>query len=302
MVTELIQKYVYLIQILLDAGDRGLNLEQIRTRWYRRFGEDYPRRSFNNHREAVADIFGMQIECRRSTNCYYIPYGDDATSENDSLAWMVNTFTVNNLLSLSKERLSGRIQVENIPSGQVHLTAIMSAMTEERALKIEYKKYQSPEADLLHVKPYGLKEYQKRWYMVASCDERNGALRMYSLDRIVSLEPTDVLFSVPREFNMEELFYNSFGPYIPSADAKAVTVKLRTDPSQANYFRDLPFHQSQKEERGAEGSIFTYRLIPNEDFMMELLRFTGKVEVLEPQEIREEIQNRIKQSIYDQNN
>ena len=32
------------------------------------------------------------------------------------MAWLINTFTVNNMLSLGKERLSGRVAVENIQS------------------------------------------------------------------------------------------------------------------------------------------------------------------------------------------
>lgn len=297
MVSELIKKYVYLIQILLDAGDRGLTLEEIRSRWNDRFGEDYPRRSFNNHRESVAEVFGIDIECRRSENRYYIPYGEEVINENDSLAWMVNTFTVNNLLSLGRERLSGRVQIENIPSGQVHLTTVLGAMTSSCRLRIVYKKYSSAEAETLHVSPYGLKEYQKRWYMVAWCSERD-ALRIYSLDRIMLLEPLADQFRLPEDFNMDELFYNSFGPYLPQEDSKPVTVRISTHERQARYFRDLPLHPSQIEEKQDDGeSVFSFYLVPNEDLYMELLRFTGKIRILDPPEVREEVLNRIKQSI-----
>ena len=72
MVTELLDKYIWLIQKFITAGDRGLNLEELGKAWERKFGSRYARRSFNNHREAVAEVFGIEIECNRSTNRYFI--------------------------------------------------------------------------------------------------------------------------------------------------------------------------------------------------------------------------------------
>ena len=72
MVAELIDKYIWLIQTLIDAGDRGLSLGEIADRWEDRYDEFYPRRTFNNHRAAIEEIFGIEIGCNRSTNRYYI--------------------------------------------------------------------------------------------------------------------------------------------------------------------------------------------------------------------------------------
>ena len=33
MITELIDKYVWLIQTFIDAGERGISLDEIMTRW-----------------------------------------------------------------------------------------------------------------------------------------------------------------------------------------------------------------------------------------------------------------------------
>ena len=53
MVTELLKKYIWLVQTFIRAGERGLNLEEISGRWEERFDSPYSRRTFNNHREAV---------------------------------------------------------------------------------------------------------------------------------------------------------------------------------------------------------------------------------------------------------
>ena len=171
MVTELLQKYIWLVQTFIRAGENGLSLGEISDRWERRFDSEYSRRTFNNHREAVEEVFGITIECNRGTNRYFIRYTDDVSDENAESAWLINTFTVNNILRLGKERLSGRVSVEDIPSGHMHLTAIMEAMTEGRKIKIKYHKYTSAQADELTLHPYAVKEFAKRWYLVAHCEE-----------------------------------------------------------------------------------------------------------------------------------
>ena len=61
MITELIDKYIWLIQTFIDVGETGLTLDQVTSRWERRYGTPYHRRTFNNHREAMAGIFGLAI-------------------------------------------------------------------------------------------------------------------------------------------------------------------------------------------------------------------------------------------------
>ena len=140
MVTELLQKYIWLVQTFIRAGEKGLSLNEIIDKWVDRFETGYSRRTFNNHRDAVAEVFGITIECNRSTNRYFIRYTEDVSDENAENAWLINTFTVNNMLRMSKERLSGRVSVEDIPSGHMHLTAIMEAMTDSHEIKITYLK------------------------------------------------------------------------------------------------------------------------------------------------------------------
>ena len=65
MVSELIDKYVWLIQTFIDAGDRGISLDEIMVRWENRYNCPYSRRTFNNHREVIAEVFGIEIECER---------------------------------------------------------------------------------------------------------------------------------------------------------------------------------------------------------------------------------------------
>lgn len=312
MVSELIGKYIWLVQSLIASGDGGMTFKELNEKYSRRFGQAYSRRTFNNHRLAVEDLFGIDIDCDRSTNRYFIPYSGDVLDNNESIGWLVNTFTVNSLLSLGKERLSGRVSVEEIPSGQKYLTAIMQAMEDGKELEIVYGKYSSDSSETLHVQPFAVKEHEKRWYLVAFCHERAGAdrrnddinaWRVYGLDRIASLQVTDVSFRMPKDFDVDGIFSQSYGIYFPKADQKPVTIRFKVTDEEARYLRDLPIHRSQVEENAAKGDgrIFRIRVIPNRNLTMEFCRHAGRLEVIEPEEVRlsvkEELEKAYKQYI-----
>lgn len=288
MVSELLRKYIWLIQTLIKAGDGGLSLDELGEKWEDRFGTPYPRRTFNNHREAVEDIFGIRIECDRSRNAYFIRSGSDAMDRDSASAWMINTFTINNILSLSRERLSGRVSVEEIPSGQKYLTLIMDAMLEGRELKCIYRKYlSSGDGNPYTLRPYALKEAAKRWYLIAYCNER-GAVRVYGLDRISGLELSENRFSVPQGFDVDELFATSYGVYM--SDTPACEIVFRASAKDAEYLDDLPMHGTQKKlSEDGNGTVFSIFVSPNTSLMMDFLSYGSRLEVLSPADIREKI-------------
>lgn len=295
MVSELIDKYVWLIQTFIDAGENGLLLEEIASKWEDRYGFGYSRRTFNNHREAIAEVFGIEIECDRRNNHYFIRYGKDAIDEQSSVGWLINTFTVNNLLSLGRERLTGRVAVENIPSGQIHLTGIIAAMQENRVISIDYKKYGRSEAESLTVEPYAIKEYQKRWYLMGFCQERGGR-RVYALDRITALRSTSWTFRMPQGFDVDELYSQTIGIFLDPG-SEPVFIYMRVSEREANFLRDLPLHPSQV-ETGRENGRVTFRIhvIPNEDLMMELKRRGKEVEVISPASVREVLARELREA------
>lgn len=287
MVTELLQKYIWLVQTFMRAGKTGLPLSEIEDRWENRFDLPYSRRTFNNHREAVEEVFGIKIECNRSTNHYYIDYSEDIQDDHAESAWLINTFTVNNMLSTGKQRLAGRISVEDIPSGHLYLTDIMEAMTESVEIVIDYQKYTSATSETLTLRPYAVKEFAKRWYLIAFCIERNG-LRVYGLDRVRSCKLTSDKFKMANTFDVDELFATSFGIYLPSEKARTIT--FRASESEARFLRDLPLHKSQEEIESKDGFVtFSIFVCPDKNMLMEFCKHGRRLEILSPADIREQI-------------
>ena len=294
MVTELLQKYIWLVQTFIRAGEKGLTINEISYKWENRFDSPYSRRTFNNHREAIEDVFGVHIGCNRSTNRYFIEHSYDVSDESAETAWLINTFTVNNMLSLGKERLSGRIAVEDIPSGHQHLTSVMEAMTENREIIIEYQKYTKATAEKFTLHPYAVKEYAKRWYIVAFCVERK-AMRVYGLDRVIKLESTENTFSFPKSFDIDNLFATSFGIYLPEGNGRTIT--FRTNVTEARFLRDLPLHNSQTEISN-DGTYVTFSLFicPDRNLIMEFCKYGSRIEVLSPEDVRNTVKEELKKA------
>ena len=236
-----------------------------------------------------------------SSDLYFIEYSEDVADENAESAWLINTFTVGKVLSMGRQRLSGRVAVENIPSGHQHLTSVMEAMTDNHEIVIGYRKYSSTEAERLTLQPYAVKESAKRWYMIAYCVERQG-LRVYGLDRIQYLEITDRSYKMPRGFDVDELFATSFGIYLP--EQRAQKIVFRTSAKEAKYLRDLPLHSSQCEEESGQDhvtfSIFVCAKDKNgkfyNDLIMELCRYGSRIEVLSPEDVREAVATELKKA------
>ena len=111
-------------------------------------------------------------------------------------------------------------------------------------------------------------------------------LRIYALDRIKALEPTERKFKLPKSFDAEKFFADHYGIIISDEEFDVGPVALKVDSWQSKYLRTLPLHHSQVEvERNEEYSIFEYRLCPSFDFRQKILSMGGSVSVLAPTDL-----------------
>lgn len=294
----LISKYVWVIETIYRA--KKISFTELNERWVRDVdisrGVRIPKRTFNNWRYAIQDMFGLFIENEGCGRYRYYIMNEEDISQNGLRSWLYNTFCVSNAIANSQS-IKDRILLEYVPSGQIYLQTIIEAMKENRVLNITYHSYWKDEEYNFDVEPFCVKLFKQRWYMVGlSTDEyfREQGPKIYSLDRIHYLCKTDETFIMPEDWNGEDFFAGCFG-IIADQRIPYQTVKLKVTESQANYIRDLQLHESQKEiERNDEYSIFTYYLRPQYDFIQEILSNGEDMEVLEPLSLREEIAGMIK--------
>ena len=124
----LMSKYVWVIETIYRA--RKITFKELNERWLNdeiSRGVEIPKRTFDNWRYAIWDMFGINIV---NENCgeyrYYIENTDDI-NHNGLRSWIYNTFTVSNALANSQS-IKDRILLEYVPSGQQYLKTIIQAM------------------------------------------------------------------------------------------------------------------------------------------------------------------------------
>ena len=290
---SLISKYVWVIETIYRA--KKISFKDLNEKWLRDIdisrGVGIPKRTFDNWRYAIWDMFGINIANENHGEYRYYIENEKDISQNGLRSWLYNTFCVSNALANSQS-IKDRIILEYVPSGQNFLQPIIEAMKENRVLNITYHSYWKDEENNFDVQPFCVKLFRQRWYMVArstySYYYEQGP-RIYALDRIQNLHKTEVTFEMPKDWSAEEYFDACYG-IIADQRKEPQNVKLKVSAGQANYIRDLKLHDSQEEiEKNEEYSIFSYTLRPEYDFMQEILRNGEDMEVLEPLWLRQEI-------------
>lgn len=288
MVKDLFRRYIWLVDTVYSAG--RLTYEDINERWRRTEmsgGEDLPLKTFHNHRHAIADIFGIDIECNRKGGYHYYIENAEDMEKGGIRAWLINTFAVSNLINES-HHLKHRILFEEIPSGQKSLTPIIEAMRDGVCVELTYKPFWDESFFVVKVEPYCVKVFRQRWYVLAHKPGSEG-LRIYSLDRIEDIRRTEHKFVLPEDFDAEAYFYDSFGVIVYDG-SPAEVIRLKVYDSKRKYLRTLPLHHSQREvEICGEYSIFEYFVSPTFDFQQEILSHGDEIEVLEPEHFRKEV-------------
>ena len=295
---NLVGKYVWLIETIYRA--KRITFKEINERWKDNVemsgGEKIPLRTFNNWRYAIQDMFGLFIENERCGSYRYYIDNEEDISNNGLRSWIYSTYCVGNALAGSQS-IKSRILLEDVPSGQVYLHAIIDAMKENRVLNITYKSFWSEKERTYNVQPLCIKLFRQRWYLVVRYDKPGYSPWVCALDRILLLENTEETFTMPKDWDAEE-YFDGFIGVLCYNDCNKETVKIKVSTSQANYLRSLKLHESQEEvERNEDYSIFTYYLRPTYDFMQELLWNGEEVEVLEPQWLRDEMRGRIERML-----
>ncbi|MBR2031538.1 MAG: WYL domain-containing protein [Alistipes sp.] len=279
----LINRYVWFVTTIYNQGP--ITLEEIQRRYESHFGrgEELSERQFHRYTDAVEELFDIEIKYSRTQRGYIV--ADREGIDNMGMRkWLIQTFSVNNILHESQE-LKKRILLEDVPSGQQHLTTIVDAMRESVALSMTYHSFHREVPSTFEVEPYCVKLFEQRWYMLGK-SEGYDDLRIYALDRIKALEPTERKFKLSKKFDAEKFFADHYGIIIGDKVFDVEPVALKVDWWQSKYLRTLPLHHSQIEvERNEEYSIFEYRLCPSFDFRQKILSMGAAVEVLAPYDL-----------------
>ena len=286
----LFQQYIWLVNTIHKY--RKLTLDEINRHWLDTdMSEGLPiaRSTFNRHRDAILDMFGVIIECDKKDGFRYYIYNAEVLEENSIQNWMLSTLSVNSILSESKG-VYDRILLEQVPSDGDNLHKFIDAMKRGVRVKVGYRKYGSQEIkSTMTLEPYFVKLFNKRWYALVKFPEPTGMLFTLAFDRIVSLEVTEDKYIYDKDFDPTGWFRNCYG-IVRDNDVQIQKIIIRAFGKEADYLRDLPLHHSQKEiTKEEEFSDFELVLSPTADFWTPLMARGATIKILQPQWLADEI-------------
>lgn len=282
------KEYIWLVNTIYDA--KRITLEEINQKWIlteMSGGVALARSTFNRHKDAIEDIFGIYIECDRYNGYQYYIGNADVLEEDTIQNWMLSTLSVNNIISESRS-LHNRIMLETIPSEGDNLRNMIDAMKKNVLVSVMYKKYSSSEAKEYLIEPYGVKLFRRRWYLLGRKHD-SGYFRTLSFDRMVSISVTDTKFKMDMGFNVDKYYKDCFG-IVSNDGTELQRVVIRAFEKERFSLRDLPIHHSQKEIfQGENYSDFEYMLRPTLDFTGYLISRGTCIKVLEPVWLADEV-------------
>ena len=284
MARNLINRYIWIIDTIERYG--SITRETLNELWMQSSlgdGEPMARRTFYSYRNAIAETFGIVIECNPRTYEYYIDH-DNSANDHRRQRWMIDSMALSGMLSDAAD-VASRIVLEEVPSAREHLPTVIDAMRQNKRLRFDYRPYTRLSAKTgVVIEPYFVKIFRQVWYVIGY-NVQDDKIKTYALDRITNLNiDAGHTFQMPPEFSPKAFFQDCFG--ITTSNRPPQRIVLRVEPTQAKYFRALPLHHSQIEVVHDNYSIFTYRMCVTYDLRERLLSHGSNVEILEPQSLR----------------
>lgn len=128
--------------------------------------------------------------------------------------------------------------------------AVSESLQRGRALSIRYHRPGESPGDPRVVRPYAFVLSGRDWMVLAE-DQSAGQVKLFYLARIEDARRTEDAYTIPRDFDAEKFFRNTFGLFV--GDAKPFRMRVRFSPEISDEVRELKFHPQQKIESTARG-------------------------------------------------
>ena len=290
------KEYIWLVNTIRRA--RRITFAEINERWVETDmsgGVELARSTFNRHKDAIEDIFGIYIDCDRQ-NGYQYYIGNDYVLREDSVQnWMLSTLSVNNIISESLS-LQERILLQPVPSEGNYLRMAIEAMKKGVRIEVDYRKYGTDTPKHLNFEPYCIKMFKQRWYILGhfhrdATEEKpeSDYFGVFSFDRILKMSMTDIKFQIDPDFDAQTYFDECYGVLVGDG-TKLERIVIRAYGYERYYIRDLLIHKSQREiGQGENFADFELFMRPTVDLSSHLLSRGNQVKVLSPQWLADEL-------------
>jgi predicted DNA-binding transcriptional regulator YafY len=178
----------------------------------------------------------------------------------------------------------------NSPAAEPLFRAVLSALTQERLLKILYRSPRNNERTERTVEPHHLQHYQGSWVLLAWC-RRAGDWRKFFISRMEQAVVLHEGFTPrPRE-DWKSYIEGAYGIF---QGGKTFPVRLRFCAERARWIRLQQWHEKQRLILLPDGCLELHLPVTDlREIRLKDLQFGAEVEALEPAELRESIREEI---------
>ena len=285
-----IRKCLYLINLLERKG--AMTLKEINDSYqYSSLyeGDDILPRTFLRYKDFIEVNFPCYIEYNNRTGKYELHRHKNLYGEDDSLFdYLLSAYHIEGMSELALKHRD-KIILTEAPTGVENVQTILEAIDKKRGIECDYYSFNKKSVKQQKLIPYFLRTWENRWYLVAEPDNHHHGQSVFALERMDNIRLTEEKMIPSKNITADEYFDGSFGVN-HSDDQKPERILIKVYNTQVEYVKALPIHESQKEiEATDEWSIFEYRIIPCFNFYQQLLWHREKIEILEPQSVRDEM-------------
>lgn len=208
----------------------------------------------------------------------------------DALAQKLNIEEHPEIISMSK----------NIEDNSTLLAELFAAISSKAVINLHYHTFDSDEIKSVTLSPYLLKEYNCRWYLLASPFDSDRVLN-FALDRIVGFDYAKGLTFKPAIEDFTERYEDIIG--ITYYDNKPVEeIIFWVSKTTSPYIITKPIHGSMRHLKGSkadvlrtnypsipQGEFFSIECIENYELIRELTTYGANLIVLSPSHISDKV-------------
>ncbi len=185
---------------------------------------------------------------------------------------------------------------------------LFTTISQQQVVELHYHRFDTPDEDRqVVVYPYLLKEYNRRWFLIAADTDK--VVLTFALDRIDKVVPLPAKEYIKYDGNLKERFEDIVGVTLYE-DLPVQTILFWVSDYSKDYVATKPLHESQifyHDEKDNElrqqypmlkgGSFFSIDCIENYELIRELTSFGKDLLVLSPAGIQQKVKDRIASQI-----
>lgn len=182
---------------------------------------------------------------------------------------------------------------------------LFTAISQKQVIELHYHTFADPDKERQVVLyPYLLREYNRRWYLVAAAED-TGRLLNFRLDQIDNFIALSSHRYIPYKGDLNERFDDIIGVSLYE-DRPVQTILFWVSDYSKGYVETKPLHDSQRHysrENEAElrkqypmfegGAFFSINCIENYELIRELTSFGKDLIVLSPNDIQKKVADRV---------